>query len=102
MGKLFGSKLRQWRESKGISGNKLAEMSGIPQGTLNGIEHGRRRASDRNLEAIASVSEMDITSARLSAWRAADQIGLIGLQLICREAPELLEEVKSCGNSSFN
>lgn len=75
MGQFFGSQLRKWRESQGLSGNKLAQLTGILQGTLAGIELGRRPPSDANLEAIAAVPEMNIAIDRLMAWRDLDKIG---------------------------
>jgi transcriptional regulator with XRE-family HTH domain len=75
MGSFFGQQLREWREQRGLSGNKLAQLSGLAQSVINGIELGRRPPSDQNLEAIVGVPEMDITLDHLRAWRDADKIG---------------------------
>ncbi len=48
-------KVRQLRESKGMTTRVFAREAGISTETLNAIEHGRRQPSMRTLSKIAKA-----------------------------------------------
>lgn len=82
MGKYFGRSLRAQREKVGLSGNRLAQLSGISQSNLNAIELGKRPPSVANLEALAEVQDLGVSLELLEAWVAADKAGDDGLSKI--------------------
>jgi transcriptional regulator with XRE-family HTH domain len=88
MGVVFGDLLKEAREAAGLTGNGLAMASGIPQGTISGLERGTRPPSKKNLEELAAVSELNVTLTRVQAWAAADRAGAFGLALILMNAGE--------------
>ncbi len=51
----FGQKVRQLREAKGLSQEKLAFQAGIHRTYLGGIERGERNPSLRNIAVIAKA-----------------------------------------------
>ena len=53
--KKFGQKVRQLREAKGLSQEKLAFQAGIHRTYLGGIERGERNPSLRNIAVIAKA-----------------------------------------------
>jgi transcriptional regulator with XRE-family HTH domain len=58
-------KVKQLRESKGMSTRHIAREAGISTETLNAIEHGRRQVQVRTLQKIAralGVEVRDISS----------------------------------------
>lgn len=91
MGAIFGQRLRTFREAKGISGKRLAELSAIGQGNLFGLEAGKRPPSDANLEALAGVTDLGISLEQLQAWRDLDRIGLEGVERLRKWEPEVLK-----------
>ncbi len=46
-------KVRQLRESKGMTTREFASVAGISTETLHAVEHGRRQPSIRTLDKIA-------------------------------------------------
>lgn len=93
LGTVFGQLLRDVRESKGLSAYRVAQLTGIPQTNLSGIELGRRRASDANLDALATVSQLGLSRAKLEAWRKLDEMGEAGIELVKREAIDVFHSV---------
>lgn len=89
----FGTRLRTWRDQKGMSGLKLARLSGLDQGALNAVERGRRPPSQSILEALAATKELELTLDELKAWAALDRIGRDGFTLIARHMPDLLKAI---------
>lgn len=51
--------LRHIREQKGISQDKLAELSGVPQNTISLIERGKRTARPSTLVRLSQVLEVE-------------------------------------------
>ena len=49
----FGMRLREVRETAGISQEKLAELAGLHRTYVSSVERGKRNISLRNIEAIA-------------------------------------------------
>ena len=49
----FGEKVRESRRTKGISQEKLAELSGLHRTYVSGVERGERNISLVNIERIA-------------------------------------------------
>lgn len=62
-----------WREAMvkaGVSSlNRLAQRTGTGVSTLSDLVHGRRRSSERTLEAVADALRLKTTTIR--AWAAA-------------------------------
>lgn len=52
---LFGRKLRQERESKALSQEQLAELSGLDRTYISGVERGKRNISLNNIFKIAEA-----------------------------------------------
>lgn len=90
VGTYFGSKLREHRDSRGLSGNRLAMLSGLGQALENALELGRRPPSQANLEALAAVAELGAPLEMLQAWADLDKIGQEGIERIKKYAPEAL------------
>ena len=53
--RVFGSNVRRYRELKGISQEKLAEMSGLHRTYISDIERFQRSISLSNVQKIADV-----------------------------------------------
>jgi transcriptional regulator with XRE-family HTH domain len=51
--------LRHVREKRGISQDKLAELSGVPQNTISRIERGERTPRRSTLDKLARVLEVE-------------------------------------------
>jgi transcriptional regulator with XRE-family HTH domain len=51
--------LRHIREQRGISQDKLSELSGVPQNTISRIERGERTPRPSTLEKLASVLKVE-------------------------------------------
>lgn len=49
----FGQRLRQLRESRGLTGNALAQLAGMKQQTVWRLETGERTPSLESLRALA-------------------------------------------------
>lgn len=58
--KLFGQKVRQVRKSKGISQEKLAELSGIDRSYMGNIERGEKNITLKKAYEICDALEIDI------------------------------------------
>lgn len=57
--KLVGAKIKHIRKQKGLSQAKLAELSGLQDSYIGGIERGERNISLNSLEKITSALEID-------------------------------------------
>ncbi|MDR5659257.1 helix-turn-helix transcriptional regulator [Serpentinicella sp. ANB-PHB4] len=57
---LFGSNVRKYRYDKGISQEKLAELSGLHRTYISDVERGCRSISLDNIKKIASALEVKI------------------------------------------
>ncbi len=58
----FAERLRKLRDSKGISEVKLAELSGIPYGTVHTYVMGRRKPSFTAVLKLAKALGVDCTA----------------------------------------
>ena len=56
--KLIGNRIREIRNSQGISQEKLALKAGIDRTYLAGVELGRRNVSIKSLEKILNALEI--------------------------------------------
>ena len=63
----FGKRVRELRESKGISQEELAFSAGMHRTYLGGIERGERNPSLKNISAIAQA--LQITLAELFQFK---------------------------------
>jgi transcriptional regulator with XRE-family HTH domain len=72
-GTLTGTRIRDWRLSRGLRQSDLAQEAGISPSYLNLIEHNRRRIGGRILNKIARA--LDIDPAQLSDGGEAVVLG---------------------------
>lgn len=56
----FGARLQSYRVLKGITGQELAKIIGISQGSLSEIENGKREPSAKVFYGIIKNSDIDI------------------------------------------
>ena len=56
---IFAKKLRYYRLEKGLTQEKLAELTGLHRAYISALERERRNISLENIEKIASVLEID-------------------------------------------
>lgn len=57
---LFASRLREFRTSKGISQEKLAELSGLHRTYVSSVERYERNITIDNMERLALALGVDI------------------------------------------
>lgn len=57
----FGKNTREIRTHRGISQEKLADLSGLHRTYINSIENGKRNVSIENIEKIAKSLNVKIT-----------------------------------------
>lgn len=57
--KVFGNNLRWYRLQKGLSQEKLAELSGLHRTYISSIERNRRSISLENIQRIADALEIE-------------------------------------------
>ena len=57
--KVFGSNLRKYRMQKGLSQEKLAELSGLHRTYIGDIERFQRSISLENVQRIATALEIE-------------------------------------------
>ena len=57
----FGKRVRQFREGKGYSQDRLAVISGLHRTYISSIERGKRNVSLKNIEVIAKSLDVKIT-----------------------------------------
>jgi transcriptional regulator with XRE-family HTH domain len=55
----FAEWLKQTREGRGLSGNMLAERSGVDQSTVSKLENGQRDPSPKMIDALAAALAKD-------------------------------------------
>jgi len=58
--KKFGLSVKKYREKKGYSQEKLAEISGLHRTYISSIERGKRSISLNNIERIAKSLDIEI------------------------------------------
>jgi len=58
----FAEKMRELRDAKGLSEQKLADASGLPAGTIHGYGLGRRKPSFAAVVRIAKALGVDCTA----------------------------------------
>jgi transcriptional regulator with XRE-family HTH domain len=93
MGKLFGTLLREHRETRGLSQYRLALDARMPQSNLSALERGDRRPSDKNLLDLSAAEGLGLSLEKLQAWRALDEIGEEGIALVKTQALDVFLEV---------
>ena len=59
---LFAERLREMRDGKGLSEAKLADLSGVPFGTIHDYGLGRRAPSFSNVVKLASALGVECTA----------------------------------------
>jgi transcriptional regulator with XRE-family HTH domain len=58
----FGRRVRELRQARGISQEKLADRSGLHRTYLGGIERGERNVSLLNLQKVARALEVSLST----------------------------------------
>ena len=57
----IGSRIRQFREAKGITTNRLANICGISQSFLRSVERGEKGISVENLQLICDALKIPLS-----------------------------------------
>jgi len=57
----FGSRIKQFRSTKGITQEKLAELSGLSRQYIGDVEQGARNISLVNIHKIANALEITLS-----------------------------------------
>ncbi|MFF4374352.1 helix-turn-helix domain-containing protein [Nocardiopsis dassonvillei] len=60
---VFGARIRELREAKGLSQEKLADLAGVHRTYMSSVERGQRNVGLDNIVAIAEA--LDVPIARL-------------------------------------
>ena len=68
--KTFAGNVKKYRRKKGISQEKLAELSGLHRTYIAGIESVSRNVSLKNIEKIAAA--LDVAPMTLLEWDIAN------------------------------
>lgn len=58
----FGAHLRELRQQRGLSQERLAELAGLHRTYLGGIERGERNVSLMNLSAVARALGLSLST----------------------------------------
>lgn len=58
--KAFGAKVRRLRQSRKLSQEKLAELSGLHRTYISSVELGERNVSLKNIHALANALEVSV------------------------------------------
>lgn len=58
--KIFGKNVRTYRETKGLSQEKLAHLCGLHRTYIGSIERGERNISLGNIQKIANALQVEI------------------------------------------
>ena len=58
--KTFSANIKKYRTIKGFSQEKLAELAGVSEQTINDIEGGRTWVSDKTIVKIARALEIEV------------------------------------------
>ena len=82
VGELFGRKLVELREARGLSCNRLALQAGVNQPLLTQIELGKRRPTEDLVAKVACA--LDTPVDVLQAWADLDRMGLERSEALAR------------------
>ncbi len=58
----FGAHIRELRQQRGLSQERLAELAGLHRTYLGGVERGERNVSLINLVAIADALDLSLSA----------------------------------------
>jgi len=58
--KEFGENVRKYRKIRGISQEKLAELTGLHRTYISSLERGKRSISLKNIQKISEALRVDI------------------------------------------
>jgi transcriptional regulator with XRE-family HTH domain len=59
--RIFAQRLRQLRQTRGLSQEELADMAGLHRTYVGSVERSERNVSIDNMERLAKALEVDIT-----------------------------------------
>lgn len=57
----LGKNLKRIRKEKGITQEKLEELSGLDRGYISGVERGVRNPSIKNIEKLAKALKISVS-----------------------------------------
>jgi transcriptional regulator with XRE-family HTH domain len=57
----LGKNLKRIRNEKGVTQEKLQELSGLDRGYISGVERGVRNPSIRNIERLAKALKVKVS-----------------------------------------
>lgn len=57
--RIFGRNVRAYREAKGLSQEKFADVVGVHRTYMGGVERGERNLTLRSVERIAAILKVD-------------------------------------------
>ena len=81
--KVLGQRIRNYRTSKGLSQEKLAELSGCHPTYIGQIERGEKNATVESIEKISSA--LDISLSKLFEKLGSQEDGSRNIPLECYE-----------------
>ena len=81
--KVLGQRIRNYRTSKGLSQEKLAELSGCHPTYIGQIERGEKNATIESIEKISSA--LNVSLSKLFEKLGAQEDGVRNIPLECYE-----------------
>ena len=81
--KILGQRIRNYRTAKGLSQEKLAELSGCHPTYIGQIERGEKNATIESIEKISSA--LNISLSKLFEKIGAQDDGVLNIPLKCYE-----------------
>lgn len=81
--KILGQRIRNYRTAKGLSQEKLAELSGCHPTYIGQIERGEKNATIESIEKISSA--LNISLSKLFEKLGACEEGMTNIPLECYE-----------------
>ncbi len=81
--KVLGQRIRNYRTSKGLSQEKLAELSGCHPTYIGQIERGEKNATVESVEKISSA--LNVSLSKLFEKLGAQENGVRNIPLECYE-----------------
>lgn len=74
VGSIFSRRLKETLDKAGMSGYRLAQLTGIAHSNMGHIITGKRAPSKENMQAIADVPELGVSFNELRGWADVDGV----------------------------